>query len=179
MAGGKKLLALLAPNAAAFLGPVHAIAAPEATNSRPAESALSSQIAAEHNETSDSGLNFYSALQSHQQWKARLGEYAHGDSDGQLDVGTICRDDRCAPGIWLHRAARMPLAQFGLFKRLLEEQAEFHRQAGEVVRLIQSGAGESACTEPAKGQYARISHKVISTLSELYLAVTLPTGRTH
>lgn len=64
----------------------------------------------------------------------------------------------------------MPLAQFGLFKRLLEEQAEFHRQAGEVVRLIQSGAGESACTEPAKGQYARISHKVISTLSELFIS---------
>ncbi len=152
---------------------------PETPDSRLAESGLPSQIAAEHAETCYSGLNFYSAIQSHQQWKARLGAYARGDSDEQLDVATICRDDRCALGIWLHHDARVPLAQFGLFNRLLEEHAEFHRQAGEVVRLIQSGAGESARMELAKGQYARMSHKVISTLSELYLAVTLPPGRTH
>ncbi len=152
---------------------------PDAADSRPAESALPSPIAAGRGESRDGGMNFYSAIQSHQDWKARLGAYARGDSHEELDVATVCRDDRCALGLWLHHDAHVPLAQFGLFNRLLDEHAEFHRRAGEVLRLIQSGEGESARLELAKGQYARLSHKVIATLSELHLAVILPTGPTH
>jgi methyl-accepting chemotaxis protein len=153
------------------------LAADTDTPSRPADSALPSLLAAEQEQASYGGLNFYSAIQSHQKWKARLGDYARGQGNEQLDADTICRDDRCPLGLWLHNEASVPHAQFGLFNRLVEEHAEFHRQAAEVVRLIQAGAAESARAELAKGQYARISHKVISTLSELYLAVTVPVGR--
>jgi hypothetical protein len=41
-----------------------------------------------------------------------------------------------------------------------------------VVTLAQSGARESALHAVARGDYARISHKVVSTLSELYLALS-------
>lgn len=153
------------------------LSTPAETQSRPADSALPSLLAAEQEQASYGGLNFYSAIQSHQKWKARLGDYARGEGTEQLNAETICRDDRCPLGIWLHNQARVPHAQFGLFNRLVEEHAEFHRQAAEVVRLIQAGAAESARAELAKGQYARISHRVIATLSELYLAVTAPVGR--
>lgn len=49
-----------------------------------------------------------------------------------------------APSGGLHHEARVPNAQRTLLTRLIEEQAEFHRQAGEVVQLTDAGLQDAA-----------------------------------
>jgi hypothetical protein len=147
---------------------------PQSPDSRLPDSVLPTMADAEQAQDSYGGLNFYSAIQSHQKWKSRLTSYVRGESDEKLDAATICLDDRCPLGRWLHHDASVPHAQFGIFQRLIEEHAEFYRRAAEVVTLAQSGARESALHAVARGDYARISHKVVRTLSELYRALSEP-----
>ncbi len=120
------------------------------------------------------GLDFYKAIEAHQRWKVRLAEHIRGASSERLDWQVVCRDDQCALGQWLHQGARVPEAQHALFTRLLGEHAEFHRRAGEVVQLVDDGAREQALRQLTSGDYARASHRVVASLSQLFLALNEP-----
>ena len=120
------------------------------------------------------GLDFYKAIEAHQRWKVRLAEHIRGASSERLDWQVVCRDDQCALGQWLHQGARVPEAQRALFTRLLGEHAEFHRRAGEVVQLVDDGARERALRQLTSGDYARASHRVVASLSQLFLALNEP-----
>lgn len=124
----------------------------------------------------DESLNFYLAIQSHQKWKAHLTQYVLGESHARMDVDTVCRDDRCALGLWLHHEACVPYAMFGLFSRLMDEHAEFHREAAEVVRHVRAGEADMALTSLTRGPCAHASRKVISTLTELHMSVDTALG---
>ena len=120
------------------------------------------------------GLDFYKAIEAHQRWKVRLAEHIRGASTERLDWQVVCRDDQCALGQWLHQGARVPAAQHALFTRLLGEHAEFHRRAGEVVQLVDDGERERALRQLTSGDYARASHRVVASLSQLFLALNEP-----
>lgn len=123
------------------------------------------------------GLDFYKAIEAHQRWKVRLAAYVRGESGEKLDWQVICLDDRCALGQWLHSGIAVPSAQTALFTRLIGEHAEFHRRAGEVVQSADAGQRDAALKLINNGDYARASHKVIATMSQLYLALAEAAGR--
>lgn len=127
----------------------------------------------------EEALNFYLAIQSHQKWKARLTQYVQGVRDGdhaRMDIDTVCRDDRCALGLWLYHEACVPYALFGLFSRLMDEHAEFHLQAADVLRQAQAGDADGAMASLTRGACARASRQLIATLTELHLAVSTTLG---
>ena len=125
-------------------------------------------------ETEAGGLDFYKAIEAHQRWKVRLSAYVNGESAESLDWTVICRDDQCALGQWLHGGARAPMGHEGLFSRLVEEHAQFHQCAGEVVQLADRGNKDAALKLIGTGAYARASRQVISSLGQLFLAIREP-----
>jgi hypothetical protein len=145
-----------------------------AGNNPEATTAVTQPLAGAANpaESEVGGLDFYKAIAAHQRWKVRLSAYVKGESNEQLNWQVICKDDQCDLGKWLHHDARVPHAQFSLFTRLIEEHAEFHRRAGEVVQLTDEGLQDAALKLVTNGDYARASHKVIGTLSQLFLALS-------
>ena len=82
-------------------------------------------------------MNFEDAITVHIQWKLRLSRFIEGDSDEILHSATVCRDDQCDLGQWIHgdgaRYSHLPQ-----YHELLEKHADFHRCAGEVVRMIEA-----------------------------------------
>lgn len=121
--------------------------------------------------TEAGGLDFYKAIEAHQRWKVRLSAYVAGESDERLDWTVICRDDQCALGQWLHGGARAPHGHEALFSRLVQEHAQFHQYAGEVVQLADRGDKDAAQKLIGTGAYARASRQVIASLSQLFLAL--------
>ena len=122
-------------------------------------------------ETEAGGLDFYKAIEAHQRWKVRLSAYVSGESAEKLDWTVICRDDQCALGQWLHGGARPPAGHEGLFTRLVQEHAQFHQCAGEVVQLTDRGDKDAALKLIGSGAYARASRQVIASLGQLFLAM--------
>jgi hypothetical protein len=133
---------------------------------------VSAPTASEAQHSDVGGLNFYTAIEAHQRWKVRLSAYVKGQSEEKLDWKILCKDDACPLGGWLHHEARVPNAQRPLLTRLIEEHAEFHRQAGEVVQLTDAGLQDAALKRLTHGDYARASNKIIASLSQLYLQLT-------
>jgi len=112
----------------------------------------------------DDGFDFDTAIEAHRQWKVRLRKAIA--EHAQLDADTICRDDRCPLGQWLHGAGgRRWGAQPG-FVALLEKHAEFHAAAGAVARQINAGAFADAERLIGSGStFARVSNEVATLLT--------------
>jgi len=87
-------------------------------------------------------FDFDAAVEAHRAWKVRLRSAIA--EHGRLDAESICRDDRCPLGQWLHGPARQRWGSRPAFAELLGEHAAFHRAAGEVAEAINRGAYEQA-----------------------------------
>jgi hypothetical protein len=124
------------------------------------------------------GLNFYSAIQAHQSWKRRLIQYAQGETNEAIDIERLRCDTCCELGDWLHTRAQVPRRYFGVFERLIEDHAQFHRVAAAVAEQVQEGQRQLAMQAITRGEFARQSAKVVGALSELYLALTETDTRT-
>ncbi|MEQ1685259.1 MAG: methyl-accepting chemotaxis protein [Burkholderiaceae bacterium] len=82
-------------------------------------------------------FDFDKAIEAHRQWKVKLRK-AIADHD-KLDAETICRDDQCPLGKWIHGAGGTRWAGRPLFVELLGKHADFHTAAGSVARTINAG----------------------------------------
>ena len=84
----------------------------------------------------------------------------------KLDADTICRDDRCPLGQWLHGSGGQRWGTRPLFTQLLAKHADFHQSAGSVARKI--NAGQYADAEKLIGSgshFSDISLEVTTLLS--------------
>ena len=124
------------------------------------------------------GLNFYTAMQAHQSWKRRLIQYAQGEANAPIDIEQLRCDTCCELGDWLHNRAQVPRRYFGVFERLIEDHAQFHRVAADVALQAQRGQREQALQAITRGEFAKQSAKVVGTLSEMFLALTETDTRT-
>ncbi len=109
-------------------------------------------------------FDFDQAIDAHRQWKIRLrkaiAEKTH------LDAETICRDDRCPLGQWLHGDGGRRWGARPSFVALLDTHAEFHGVAGNVARRINAGALDEAERLIGSGsQFAQVSTKVATLLT--------------
>lgn len=87
-------------------------------------------------------MNFDEAIQKHAEWKIKF-RSAMGKKE-QLDVATICADNKCALGLWLHGEGRQTHGQHPGYAEVVKRHAEFHKAAGAVAAVINSGDYDKA-----------------------------------
>ena len=130
----------------------------------PAHVKLIALGAAGQDDAPAAGFNFDQAIEAHRQWKVRL-RSAIAKKD-QLDADTICRDDQCPLGKWLHGDGGQRWSQKPLFTQLLAKHADFHQSAGSVARKINAGQYADAENLIGSGShFADISLEVTTLLS--------------
>lgn len=116
-------------------------------------------------------VNLSEAVEAHVNWKLRLQAYLEGKSEEKLDPMIICRDDQCKLGKWIHGTAVNHFHGVEPFHQLRSDHAQFHYLAASVVLKVH--ANEHADAEAIlKGDYQRISHKIVMALTELNDLVT-------
>ena len=111
------------------------------------------------------GFDFDQAIAAHRDWKVRLRKAIAGQET--LDADTICRDDRCALGKWIHGPGAAQWGQRPGFAPLQARHAEFHEVAGGVARKI--NAGQYADAERLIGsgsRFAAVSTEVATLLTQ-------------
>jgi methyl-accepting chemotaxis protein len=110
-------------------------------------------------------FNFDQAIEAHRQWKVTLRKAIAGHD--WLDAETLCRDDRCPLGQWIHGAGGACWGHHPVFVTLLDKHAEFHHSAGDVARRI--NAGDYADAERLIGSgspFATVATEVSTLLTQ-------------
>ncbi|MGD9832211.1 MAG: methyl-accepting chemotaxis protein, partial [Piscinibacter sp.] len=109
-------------------------------------------------------FDFDQAIDAHRQWKVKLRKAIAEHS--QLDAETICRDDRCPLGQWIHGAGGRRWGSRPTFTALLGKHAEFHAAAGAVARKINAGAyGDAERLIGSGSVFANVSNEVSTLLT--------------
>jgi methyl-accepting chemotaxis protein len=109
-------------------------------------------------------FDFDKAIEAHRQWKVKLRK-AIADRD-RLDADTICRDDQCPLGKWLHGAGGKQWGGRPSFVELLGKHAEFHQTAAGVARQINAGKLDEAERLIGGGsRFAQVSTEVATILT--------------
>ena len=109
-------------------------------------------------------FDFDKAVDAHRQWKVKLRK-AIADRE-TLDADTICRDDRCPLGQWLHGAGRQKWGSKPRFVELMAKHAAFHKTAGAVARTINAGQYDKATALIDSGSdFASASTEVATVLA--------------
>ena len=117
------------------------------------------------------GLNFMTAIDYHMRWKSRLESYIHGNSNEDLRVDTICRDDQCQLGQWIYGAGSEQFASIDTFGEMKAQHAQFHVCAGKVLSVARLGRKEEALRMLQQGDYVRASERVKMLLAKLYVQI--------
>jgi methyl-accepting chemotaxis protein len=108
-------------------------------------------------------FDFDQAVEAHRAWKVKL-RSAIANRE-QLDSDTICRDDRCPLGRWLHGPGGAQWGARPAFVKLVDEHAEFHRAAGEVAATINRGAYDDAERLLGSGsRFAEASNRTVTAI---------------
>lgn len=115
------------------------------------------------------GLNMKDALDAHNDWTHRLERIIDGTSKEILEVETVACDDRCALGRWIHGHAAEHFGKLDEFHELKQVHADFHREAGELLKNAITGELQEA--KSALQKLKRTSGHVQLTLIRLYSQV--------
>jgi len=121
-------------------------------------------LAADEAAASPADFDFDKAIDAHRQWKVKLRKAIAGHE--QLDSETLCRDDRCPLGQWIHGPGGATWGSRPTFVDLMAKHAEFHQTAGAVA--IQINAGQYAQAERLIGsgsKFAQVSTEVSTLLT--------------
>ncbi len=129
----------------------------------PAMAQLSEEDSAGYN-TTVADFDFDSAIEAHRQWKVKLRSAIAKHE--KLDADTICRDDQCPLGRWIHGPGGSQWGSRPLFSQLLTKHADFHQTAGGVARKINAGQYQDAEKLIGAGShFSDISLEVTTLLS--------------
>jgi methyl-accepting chemotaxis protein len=109
-------------------------------------------------------FDFDKAIGAHRQWKVKLRQAIA--EKNKLDADTICRDDQCPLGKWIHGAGGARWGTRPSFTSLLNKHAEFHEAAGSVARKINAGQYSEADRLIGSGStFAQVSTEVTTILT--------------
>lgn len=115
------------------------------------------------------GLNFKTAIDAHMKWKMRLDNYIKGSSTEQLVVDTVCRDDQCPLGKWIHDKGGEKFGYSETFFDMKAHHAHFHRCAGGVLAAAQAGDTATALKLLNGGDYVKASERVKMLLARMFV----------
>lgn len=113
-------------------------------------------------------FDFNAAISAHIDWKMKLSKYLQ-NPDGSLEHSKVCLDNACMLGKWIYGdGLKHREGNPSLFDSVKLSHAEFHKTAGEVIRLINSGDSNKAerMLSPA-GPYMTISEKTVELIQKL------------
>lgn len=120
----------------------------------------------ESSDSRDIGIDLDTAIQAHANWRAKLKTAAARRE--HLDVETVCRDDCCDLGKWLHGAGGSQYKNRASFVDLVETHRQFHVEAGKVARLVNQGLYDEADRQLANNTgFGNASQKVGSAVIRL------------
>jgi methyl-accepting chemotaxis protein len=109
-------------------------------------------------------FDFDKAIEAHRQWKVKLRK-AIAERD-TLDSDTICRDDQCPLGKWIHGPGGAQWGTRPSFVELMEKHADFHQTAGTVAQQINAGRyAEAERLIGAGSRFAQASTEVATILA--------------
>jgi methyl-accepting chemotaxis protein len=111
-------------------------------------------------------FDFAAAINAHLDWKMKLSRFME-NPDNSLDPDKVCLDNQCALGKWIygdganHRQCRS-------YSPLKSAHADFHKTAGEIIRLARGGKIDQASKVMAPGgKYATVSETCIGLIREM------------
>lgn len=111
-------------------------------------------------------MNLDEAITKHAEWKVKF-RSAMGKKE-QLDAGAIRLDNRCDLGKWLHGEGKVSHGSAADFSALVTKHAEFHKVAGKVAEVINTGNYEQAEKMLASNtEYAQASLNVAGAIASL------------
>lgn len=122
-------------------------------------------------EAEAAGLNFHTAIVSHQNWKARFKAMIESGVAEALNPEVIAQDNQCAVGKWIYGAAKERFGTHPLWEKLRGDHAFFHTCASRVLVMIIRGEKQKALQEITNGAYARASNDVIMDLAMFYRVI--------
>lgn len=111
-------------------------------------------------------LDFEKWIEAHRAWRRRLTDHINGSGGETFDVETVCRDDRCALGQWIHSHGTAYYGDLEIFRTMRHHHAEFHRSAGGVIHCFRT-EGAAAAKKMMRADFDRNSFLVISDLKFL------------
>jgi chemoreceptor zinc-binding protein len=110
-------------------------------------------------------MNLDEAVTAHQKWKTRLRMFINGGGQETLDAAVVSKDNQCDLGKWIHGPGATNASKPS-FADLKSSHAEFHRHAGEIVKLV--AAGDKAGAERAlNGAYTQVSSNTVMAIQRL------------
>lgn len=118
------------------------------------------------------GLDFKGAIDAHMAWKVRLEKCMASDNEEGLKVDTVCRDDQCVLGKWIHGPGGHQFGHLREFQEMKMEHMRFHLAAGDVLACCVAGDKDGASDKLKAGEYPRASARVKLHLSRLYVQLT-------
>jgi methyl-accepting chemotaxis protein len=108
-------------------------------------------------------FDFDSAIEAHRSWKVKLRTAI--DKQERMDAATLCRDDQCPLGKWLHGPGGSRWGGQPGFTALLNVHAGFHQAAGEVAETINRGAYDRAGQLLGSGsKFAKASNETVAAI---------------
>jgi hypothetical protein len=120
--------------------------------------------------TATDGLDIQTAMMAHENWKLRLLAHLEGSSTEEFCPETICFDNRCDLGQWIHGKGQAHLGNFPGFTALLEHHKMFHYAASNVVALSHAGK-EAEAQKMLEGPFTGFSKAVGEDLESMHYAV--------
>ncbi len=122
-------------------------------------------------EAEAAGLNFHSAIASHQNWKVRFRAMIDSGVTEALNPDVIAEDNQCAVGKWIYGSAQEQFGTHPLWEKLRGDHAFFHTCASRVLVMIIRGEKQKALQEIERGAYARASNDVVMDLAMFYKVI--------
>ena len=110
--------------------------------------------------------NFASFTDAHLKWKVRLHQTIAGTSSETLDPSAIARDNVCEMGKWIHGEGQK-LSGNPDFQHLIEEHAAFHKCAGKIASLSNSGQKHAAEALLTSDEYNNLTKAVVVRLRHM------------
>ena len=90
------------------------------------------------------GGNMKNAIDVHIAWKDRLAAQISGANSETLEISVVASDDHCALGKWIHSEGKKSFSHLPEFAELRSQHAQFHRNAGDVLREAHNNSKEAA-----------------------------------
>jgi hypothetical protein len=116
------------------------------------------------------GLDIQMAAAAHENWKLRLMSFLDGMSTETFTAESICFDDRCDLGKWIHSTGKSRLGAFPGFTALVGHHKMFHYAASNVVALHKAGKKVEA-RKMLTGQLETFSRAVDEDLEMMHRIV--------
>ena len=109
-------------------------------------------------------MNFDDAIMAHSAWKMKLTLYI-AKPDKSLDHNVVCKDNVCDLGKWIYSDGEKNLASDNEFKKLKKNHADFHLEAGSIIK--RADAKENVSEEIMLGsnsKFSKLSLEVVTSL---------------